>query len=152
MLAYNMPEATYSTICDDYMSYVTSRNGRPLDSYQVFHQVIEWRGVTVNSLEWGWIHVNDLFVPIQPSLEPTHRKLLEMVHCHYKTWCKSGHYTCRWHVLEISSPCVTCHGVSCENCQKVDLELNEDNWCTNGLNILLNTTSNYLRKLCLSVF
>ncbi|WAR04124.1 hypothetical protein MAR_019493 [Mya arenaria] len=83
---------------------------------RVYYQTKVWMGNTVlNPLDFGWIIVDGLMMPVRTSLPPVPENLLKIIRCNCKANCDSKKCTCRKHGLECSNACGDCKGLSCSN-------------------------------------
>ena len=52
---------------------------------RVYCQVLEWKGETVDPLEWGWKNHEGRLGPIQTNLNAAPKELLHIIWCSCKT-------------------------------------------------------------------
>ncbi|WAR30416.1 hypothetical protein MAR_032958 [Mya arenaria] len=62
----------------------------------------------LNPLDFGWIIVDGLMMPVRTSLPPAPENLLKIIRCNCIANCDSKKCTCRKHSLECSSGCCDC--------------------------------------------
>ena len=48
---------------------------------------------------------------------------VKIVRCSCETGCKTMTFSCHKHGLKRTESCKECHGVSCVNCQEIDLDV-----------------------------
>ena len=91
-------------------------------SLRVYHQVQAWKGIALNTEEWGWICKGKFLLPKLMSQPAGPAELLKVIRCNCKTDCATSRCSCYKHNLKCSAMCGVCKGVSCLNHQDRDFE------------------------------
>ena len=66
-------------------------------SIRVYHQIEEWLGVEMSSVDWGWkVSVGNLLL-IMTDLQHAPHKFLKVVRCGCKYACNTMRCSCRKH-------------------------------------------------------
>ena len=58
------------------------------NSFQVFNQVQQWRGVALNPIDWGWKLKDGRLTPCPSLREPAPETLLHLITSNYKSGCE----------------------------------------------------------------
>ena len=95
-------------------------------SLRVYHQIQEWLGVEMSSVDWGWKVSAGNLLPIMTDLQPAPQKFLEVVRCGCKSACNTMRCSCRKHGMTCSTACSECRGVCANTPNDIDSESDED--------------------------
>ena len=87
---------------------------------RVYCQVLEWKGETVDPLEWGWKNHEGRLVPIPTNLDAAPKELLQIIRCSCKTGFASKRCTCKKHGIPCTTACKKCKGAGRVNGQHLD--------------------------------
>ena len=92
-------------------------------SYRTYHQTQVWRGENIDPLGWGFSIQIGRMMPVTMTEPPAPPNLFKIVRCSCKNGCKTITCSYRKHGLKCNDSCKECCGVSCVNCQEVDLDV-----------------------------
>ena len=92
----------------------------------VYHQIQEWLGVQMSSVDWGWKVRAGNLLSIMTNLQPAPQKFLEVVLCGCKYACNTMRCSCRKHGMTCSTACSECRGVCANTDNGIDSESDED--------------------------
>ena len=84
-------------------------------SLRVYCQIQTWLCNDIDPEKWGWERINTSHRPLLSDLNYAPGYLLEIIHCAFKSGCKTLRCTCKKNGLECTSACCECRGFSCEN-------------------------------------
>ena len=94
-------------------------------SLRVYLQAQEWlgNGQTTDLTLYGWKLQKDKLAPVTTELSAAPSELLKVIRCSYRSNCDTKRCSCRKHVLQCTSGCWECCGVSCSNSPLLSTEL-----------------------------
>ena len=88
-------------------------------SLRVYHQILTWKGIPADPLDFGWEKKGSFLYPITTRHPAAPDNVLKVVRCSCKTGCKTMACSCR----KLSLPCsIVCKNCSADMC--VNLPLN----------------------------
>ena len=91
-------------------------------SLRVYHQIQEWLGVQMSSVDWGWKVSAGNLLSIMTDLQPASQKFLEAIRCGCKYACNTMRCSCRKHGMTCSTACSECRGVFDNTTNDIDSE------------------------------
>ena len=92
----------------------------------VYHQIQEWLGVEMSSVDRGWKVSAGNLLPIMTDLQPAPQKFLKVVCCGCKYACNTMHCFCRKHGMTCSTACSECSGACANNPNGIVLQSDVD--------------------------
>lgn len=103
-------------------------------SLRVHLQIIRWKTLnnkTLNALEWGWKLEDGVMAPIMTDLDAAPDSVLKFIRCKCKSKnpCGTNLCSCRKNGINCVMACGGCRGQSCNNCEEVTLEDDDDIMC-----------------------
>ena len=94
-------------------------------SLRVYHQIQEWLGVQISSVDWFWKVRAENLLSIMTDLQPALQKFLEVVLCACKYACNTMRCSFRKHGMTCSTVCFECRGVCANTLNDIDSESDE---------------------------
>lgn len=98
-------------------------------SLRVFLQTIQWMNLDTEVLDpcsWGWQHDRSGLVPLMTDMNVAPESVLKFIRCKCKSQnpnqCGTNLCTCFKHGIQCVEACGGCHGVSCKNTVRVDIQ------------------------------
>ena len=114
--------ATATTVVTSEALLATS-NAAMFHSYQTYHQTQVWRGEGIGPLGSNFFIQKRRMMPVTMMVLPRPPHLHKIVCCSCKTGWKTMTCSCHKHGLKCTDSCKECCGISCINCQEVDLDV-----------------------------
>ena len=95
-------------------------------SLRVYHQIQEWLGGQMASVDGCWRVSDGNLLPPMTDLQPAPQKFLEVVRCGCKYTCNTMRCSCRKHGMTCSTAYSECRGVCANTPNDIDSESDED--------------------------
>ena len=95
-------------------------------SIRVYHQIQEWLGGQMASVDWCWRVSTGYLLPIMTDLQPAPQKFLEVVRCGCKYACNTMRCSCRKHGMTCSTAYSEYRGVCANTPNDIDSKSEED--------------------------
>ena len=95
-------------------------------SLRMYHQIQEWLGVQMSSVDWCWRVSAGNLLQIMTDLQPAPHKFLEVVRCGCKYACNTLRRSCRKHGMTCSTAYPECRGVCANTPNDIDSESDKD--------------------------
>ena len=115
-------------------------------SLRVYHQIQEWLGVEMSSVDWGWKISGGTLLPIMTDLQPAPKKFLDVIRCGCKSGCDTKRCSCRKHGLDCSAACSECRGM-CANAHN-DIGSDSDDYVWPGRSVWCLHIKDYYLLIC----
>ena len=83
---------------------------------RAYHSIQQWKGVSLNPLDWGWYLKNSVLKPIYTECQTIPDKLADMISCGCtKGNCGDDRCICKINAIKCSIVCNNCNGIDCNN-------------------------------------
>ena len=92
-----MCENCYSTVPVQHGALPPTSGSVKYHSIRVYHQIQDWLGVEMSSVDWGWKVSEGNLLPIMTDQQPGPQKFLEVVRWGCKSACYTMRCSCRKH-------------------------------------------------------